>query len=71
VSRWPATRASRVFAALLRIGWSVKREAGGSHEVLAREGFSDFVWAFHDRDEIGPKMLARIARRTGLRPEDL
>jgi predicted RNA binding protein YcfA (HicA-like mRNA interferase family) len=41
VSRWPATRASRVFAALLRIGWSVKREAGGSHEVLAREGFSE------------------------------
>jgi predicted RNA binding protein YcfA (HicA-like mRNA interferase family) len=71
VSRWPATRASRVFAALLRIGWSVKREAGGSHKVLAREGFSDFVWAFHDRDEIGPKMLARIAKRTGLRPEDL
>jgi len=26
---------------------------------------------FHDRDEIGPKMLARVANRTGLRPEDL
>jgi hypothetical protein len=39
--------------------------------VLARQGFPDYVWAFHDRDEIGPKMLARIARRTGLRPEDL
>jgi hypothetical protein len=30
-----------------------------------------FVFAFHDADEIGPRMLARIARRTGLRPEDL
>jgi hypothetical protein len=39
--------------------------------VLSREGFPDFVWAFHDRDEIGPKMLARISRKTGLRPEDL
>ena len=71
VSRWPATRAARVYAALLRIGWQLKRQAGGSHKVLSREGFPDFVWAFHDRDEIGPKMLARIARRTGLRPEDL
>jgi len=31
----------------------------------------DFVFAFHDDDEIGPRMLARIAKRTGLRPEDL
>jgi hypothetical protein len=31
----------------------------------------DFVFAFHDREEIGPKMLARIAKRTGLQPEDL
>jgi len=29
------------------------------------------VFAFHDRDEIGPVMLARIARKTGLQPEDL
>lgn len=71
MSRWRSAKASRVFAALLRIGWSVKREAGGSHKVLSREGFPDFVWAFHDRDEIGPKMLARIAKRTGLTPGDL
>jgi predicted RNA binding protein YcfA (HicA-like mRNA interferase family) len=71
VSRWPSTRAARVYAALLRIGWHLKREAKGSHKVLLRQGFPDFVWAFHDRDEIGPRMLARIAKRTGLRPEDL
>jgi len=29
------------------------------------------VFAFHDGEEIGPRMLARIARRTGLTPEDL
>jgi len=29
------------------------------------------VFAFHDAEEIGPRMLARIAKRTGLRPEDL
>jgi predicted RNA binding protein YcfA (HicA-like mRNA interferase family) len=71
VSRWRSAKASRVFSALLRIGWSVKREAKGSHRVLRRDGFPDFVWAFHDRDEIGPRMLARIAKRTGLAPEDL
>jgi predicted RNA binding protein YcfA (HicA-like mRNA interferase family) len=70
VSRWPAAKASRVLAALLRIGWRIKRSSG-SHRTLEREGWSDFVWAFHDGDEIGPVMLARIARHTGLRPEDL
>jgi hypothetical protein len=29
------------------------------------------VFAFHDSEEIGPRMLARIAKRTGLEPEDL
>jgi len=68
---WPGAKASRVLAALLRIGWSVKRHAGGSHRILQREGWQDAVFAFHDSEEIGPRMLARIAKRTGLRPEDL
>ncbi len=71
MSRWPATKSRRVLAALLRIGWSVKRHAGTSHRVLERPDWTDFVFAFHDDEEIGPRMLARIAKRTGLRPEDL
>jgi len=43
----------------------------GSHRVLSRQGWPDYVWAFHDNDEIGPSMLARIAKHTGLRPENL
>lgn len=70
MSEWPSTRARRVQAALERIGWRVKRVTG-SHKVLSREGWPDYVFAFHDRDEIGPSMLARIAKQTGLRPEDL
>jgi predicted RNA binding protein YcfA (HicA-like mRNA interferase family) len=70
VSRWPATRARRVLAALLRIGWTIKRTTG-SHRVLERPGWPDVVFAFHDSDEIGPRMLARIARSTGLTPDDL
>jgi len=60
-----------VLGALLAIGWQAKRHASGSHRVLARPGWPDFVFAFHDGEEIGPRMLARIARATGLRPEDL
>lgn len=70
MSAWPATRASRVLAALLRIGWTVKRTTG-SHRVLAHPDWADFVFAFHDTEEIGPRMLARIAKRTGLAPGDL
>jgi predicted RNA binding protein YcfA (HicA-like mRNA interferase family) len=70
MSEWPSTRAPRVLAALTRIGWTVKRQSG-SHRTLARDGWPDFVFAFHDGEEIGPRMLARIAKRTGLRPSDL
>jgi predicted RNA binding protein YcfA (HicA-like mRNA interferase family) len=70
VSVWPATRASGVLAALVRIGWRVKRQTG-SHATLERPGWPDFVWAFHEGVEIGPRMLARIAKRTGLTPDDL
>ena len=70
MSQWPSAKARRVLAALLRIGWEVKRQSG-SHRTLARVGFADVVFAFHDGDELGPKMLARIAKRTGLKPEDL
>jgi len=54
----------------LRIGWVIKRQSG-SHRTLQRPGFSDYVFAFHDSEEIGPRMLARIAKHTGLRPENL
>lgn len=70
MSSWPAAKARRVLAALYRIGWQLKRETG-SHRTLARDGYPDFVFAFHDSEEIGPRMLARIARRTGLHPRDL
>jgi predicted RNA binding protein YcfA (HicA-like mRNA interferase family) len=70
VSNWPAVKARRVQAALLRIGWSVKR-VSGSHKTLARANWPDVVFAFHDDEEIGPRMLARLAKKTGLMPEDL
>jgi predicted RNA binding protein YcfA (HicA-like mRNA interferase family) len=70
VSRWPSTKASKVLAALKRIGWKVKRTSG-SHRTLERAGWADYVFAFHDGDEIGPVMLKKIAKGTGLTPGDL
>lgn len=70
MTNWPSTRARRVLAALERAGWSIKRQTG-SHKVLAKPGYPDFVFAFHDGEEIGPRMLARIAKHTGLTPADL
>ena len=71
MSHWPATKARRVLAALFRIGWFMKRQSGTSHKVLSRPDWPDITFAFHDADEIGPAMLSKISRKTGLRPEDL
>ena len=74
MSKFPSTSAKKVFRALLRIGWREKPRisSSGSHKQLENPGYSyEYTWAFHDGDEIGPKMLAKIAKRTGLKPEDL
>ncbi|MBI4068522.1 type II toxin-antitoxin system HicA family toxin [Candidatus Kaiserbacteria bacterium] len=68
--RWRAVKASRVISALLRTGWQIKRERG-SHRILGKAGWPDYVFAFHEREEIGPRMLARIAKHTGLSPDDI
>ena len=70
MTEWRAAKARRVLAALERIGWKVKRQSG-SHKILERAGWPHVVFAFHDREEIGPRMLARIAKNTGLKPDDI
>ena len=67
---WPSVKARRLLAALFGIGWKPKRQSG-SHRTLSREGWPDVVFAFHDGEEIGPRMLARIAKHTGITPQDL
>jgi predicted RNA binding protein YcfA (HicA-like mRNA interferase family) len=70
MSQWSSSKARKVFAALIAIGWVLKRQSG-SHKTLSRNGWPDYTFAFHDGDEIGPNMLVRIAKHTGLRPQDL
>jgi predicted RNA binding protein YcfA (HicA-like mRNA interferase family) len=70
MSQWPSSKARRVLAALFKLGWTLKRQSG-SHRTLSRADWPDFVFAFHDGEEIGPRMLARLAKHTGLTPGDL
>jgi predicted RNA binding protein YcfA (HicA-like mRNA interferase family) len=61
MSKWSSAKAKAVLAALMRLGWRVKRQTG-SHKVLERNGYPNYIFAFGDNDEIGPRMLARIAK---------
>ena len=70
MSSWSSSKSKRVLSTLLKNGWEIKRTSG-SHKILTKEGYEDFIFAFHDNEEIGPKMLARIAKHTGLKPNDL
>ena len=67
---WRAVKASRVLKTLLAFGWEIKRQKG-PHRILGKSGWPDYTFAFHEREEIGPRMLARVAKHTSLAPEDL
>ena len=71
MSKFPSTKANRVYAALLRIGWTPKRSKSGSHIQMQKAGFADFTWAWHDSVELGPVAMKKIAKLSGLKPDDL
>jgi predicted RNA binding protein YcfA (HicA-like mRNA interferase family) len=70
MTRWPAGKARSVLAALARIGWRIKRQKG-SHRTLTRPGWPDYIFAYHDKAEIGPVALQKLGKKTGLKPDDL
>jgi hypothetical protein len=51
--------------------WLERQATNWFAQDTATSRLSCYVFAFHDGDEIGPPMLSRIAKRTGLKPEDL
>jgi predicted RNA binding protein YcfA (HicA-like mRNA interferase family) len=69
-SNWPSTKARLVFAALLRVGWKIKRQRG-SHRLISKVGWPDYTFAYHDRAELGRGALELLGKKTGLRPSDL
>jgi len=68
---WPSVKARRALAALRRIGWTIKRQGGSSHRILARPGWPDVLFAYHDRVTLGPTAMKVLAKKTGLTPKDL
>jgi predicted RNA binding protein YcfA (HicA-like mRNA interferase family) len=70
LTQWPSTKAKVVLRALLRKGWTVVSQKG-SHIKLNHPTFGNYMFGFHDQEEIGSVMMARIAKRTGLSPDDL
>jgi predicted RNA binding protein YcfA (HicA-like mRNA interferase family) len=69
-AQWKATKARQVLSALQRLGWQIKRQKG-SHRTLGRSGWLDYVFAYHDRAELGPVALEKLGKKTGLKPSDL
>lgn len=67
---WPAVKARELFRALVKIGWQAIRQVG-SHITMTRQGWQPFVFGFHPGVEIGPPMVAKVARQTGLTPDVL
>jgi predicted RNA binding protein YcfA (HicA-like mRNA interferase family) len=70
MSHWRSVKPKQLLTALLRTGWEVAWQKG-SHRRLRRPGWPNYTFAFHDNEEVGPGLLAQIAKKTGLKPEDL
>jgi predicted RNA binding protein YcfA (HicA-like mRNA interferase family) len=71
MSYWPSKKANQVYRTIEKLGWVVKNAKGGSHKQLQHPEWGEATWAFHESEEIGPKMMARIAKVFKFKPEDL
>ena len=43
----------------------------GSHKIMKKDGWPDYPFSFHDSEELGPAILAKVSKKTGLQPQDL
>jgi predicted RNA binding protein YcfA (HicA-like mRNA interferase family) len=64
-------KAKQAFKALLKIGWTVVSQSGSHKKLQHKASSSMYVWSYGDSDELGSKILSRIAKHTGLTPDDL
>jgi predicted RNA binding protein YcfA (HicA-like mRNA interferase family) len=53
-----------------QIGWTSKKQVG-SHRKLQKPGWRNSTFCFPGSEKVGPAALAKIAKDTGLPPEDL
>jgi predicted RNA binding protein YcfA (HicA-like mRNA interferase family) len=69
MSEWPSLKPRQLVSALERAGWRLEH-VNGSHHFFVKSGWPKRTVALHSK-EIGPKMVARIAKQMGLLPEDV
>ena len=58
MSEWSSTRARRVLAGLLRMRWTINRNPVSPYTFPS--GWPDFVFAFHDNEELGLGCLPEL-----------
>ncbi|HEY6301650.1 MAG TPA: type II toxin-antitoxin system HicA family toxin [Terriglobales bacterium] len=56
--------------ALLQKGWTVVSQRG-SHVKLHHPDFGNYMFGFHDQEEIGPRTVAEVGKHAGLTPDGL
>jgi predicted RNA binding protein YcfA (HicA-like mRNA interferase family) len=66
----PSVRSKSLLAALLKGGFMVVRTRG-SHRFLRHADGRTLLFAFHDRETVGPRMLTRVLKDAGLRYEEI
>lgn len=57
--KFPSTKANRLLAALLACGYREHRRRG-SHRILKREDGKTLLFTFHEKETIGPSMVAKV-----------
>ncbi len=65
----PSLKARQLLKALLKAGYTVARSRG-SHRFLRHRTGRSMVFAFHDGETIGGRMLSRVLKDAGLTFEE-
>jgi predicted RNA binding protein YcfA (HicA-like mRNA interferase family) len=61
--------ARRVLRALLRAGFE-ERHRRGSHRFLVHESGKSLLFAFHEGERLGPKILAKMLKDAGISQDE-
>jgi predicted RNase H-like HicB family nuclease len=51
--------------------WTIKKQHSALRQILSAIKLAQSKYIFSNGEKIGPRMLARISKRTGLKPENL
>jgi hypothetical protein len=38
---------------------------------MKKDGWAEYPFSFYDSEELGPAILAKVSKKTGLQPKDL